>query len=202
MKIAFVGASGYGNIGDDMYPLVLREHFPNHELLFFNSDLPDPLPDDLGLLVLGGGGLIYDSPRLPAHFQYMRFYMNAARERGIPWGFIGCGLQLRRTDDGYDIGALEPWIQYLSTADFLTVRSAKCVEIISKLTGHNRAVYFPDLGYLFNPIDARSQVRQKRITLIPAGGLTTSNKAVCHLIEPFLSVGYELVVMGMVRSSG
>ena len=30
MKIAFVGASGYGNVGDDTYPLVFREHLPDH----------------------------------------------------------------------------------------------------------------------------------------------------------------------------
>lgn len=197
MKIAFVGASGYGNMGDDMYPLVFREHFPGHELLFFNSDLPESLPDDLELLVLGGGGLIYNSPRSPAHFGYMQFYMDVAREREIPWGFVGCGLQLRPTDNGYDIDALEPWVEYLRAADFLAVRSAKCVEIISSLTGHHRAVYFPDLGYLFDPIDARNQLRKDRVTLVPAGDLNTDNKAVRHLIDPFLSVGYELVVMGM-----
>lgn len=197
MKIAIVGASGYGNMGDDTYPLVFREYFPDHELLFFNSDLPTSLPDDLAMLVMGGGGLIYNSPRLPAHFRYMQFYMDAARERRIPWGFTGCGLQLRPESDGYDIPALEPWIEYLREADFLTVRSARCVQIISELTGHERAVYYPDMGYLFDPIDARTQARQNRVTLVPAGNMNTNNKAVRHLIEPFLSVGYELVIMGM-----
>jgi hypothetical protein len=63
MKIAFVGASGYGNVGDDTYPLVFAQQLPEHELVIYNSDLPTALPDDLALLVLGGGGILYNNPK-------------------------------------------------------------------------------------------------------------------------------------------
>jgi exopolysaccharide biosynthesis predicted pyruvyltransferase EpsI len=197
MKIAFIGASGYGNIGDDTYPLVFRAHFSEHELIFYNSDLPESLPEDLNLLVLGGGGLIYGPSSRVAHFRYMQFYMDFARERGIPWGFIGCGLQLRRDGDGYDIGAIDCWIEYLRNAHFLTVRSAKCVEIIRELTGGDMAVFFPDLAYLLDPISSRRQPQHKRVTLVPCGSVHTNDESICQLIEPFLSVGYELTILRM-----
>ncbi|WP_075089868.1 hypothetical protein [Verrucomicrobium spinosum] len=95
MKIAFVGASGYGNVGDDTYPLVFQEQFRGAELLFFNSDLPAEMPSDLDLVVLGGGGIIYNSAthdESPSpHFRCMQFYMDHAIASGTPWGFLSCG---------------------------------------------------------------------------------------------------------------
>ena len=58
MKILFVNAMGYGNIGDDTYPIIFKRYFEfDHDLYFMNSDVK-PIPKDLDLIVFGGGGLI------------------------------------------------------------------------------------------------------------------------------------------------
>ena len=101
MKIAWVGASGYGNVGDDTYPLVFAQQWPEHEWVIYNSDLPAALPEDLTLLVLGGGGILYNNPKEgqadaeSPHFRAMKFYMDAAIARGIPWGILSCGFQFQ-----------------------------------------------------------------------------------------------------------
>jgi hypothetical protein len=200
MKIAFVGASGYGNVGDDVYPLVLAEHLPEHELSFYNSDLPAALPDGLGLLVLGGGGLIYCSDRegLEGHFDYMKWYLDAAKGRGIPFGFAGCGIQVRMDAKRrrYLTEMLEPWMPYLREARFVTLRSPSCVRIVREMGGVE-AEFFPDLGYLFDPIDARNVERQRVLTYVPSGAADPKNDDTRRVIEPFLCVGYELVVLSM-----
>lgn len=201
MKIAFVGASGYGNVGDDVYPLVFHEQLPEHELVFYNSDRPRVLPGDLSLLVIGGGGLIYCSDRegLQKHFEYMRWYLDAATQAGIPWGFLGCGLQVRQNvkGKGYLTSVLEPWMPYLREARFVTLRSPSCVNIVHEMGGVTHARFFPDLGYLFDPIDARHVARRRVLTYVPSGSADPKNRDTQNVIEPFLSVGYELVALSM-----
>ena len=69
---------------------------------FFNSDLPCSFPDNVAFVVVGGGGLIYQSQqlRLRGHLSCITWYLDEARKRDIPWGFLSCGLQLRKTGSG------------------------------------------------------------------------------------------------------
>src|SRR5882757_7801435 len=140
MKIAFVGASGYGNVGDNSYPLVFQQHLPGHELIFYNSDLPAELPSDVKLIVLGGGGIIYNSRMEPEteeseHFRYMKFYMDWAITHGIPFGILSCGFQFASGQGPSNLAALTSWVPYLKQALFVTLRSPTCVRIAEELTG-------------------------------------------------------------------
>ncbi len=58
MSINIVGASGYGNMGDEIYPLLFKKYLPEYTLVIKNSDAPRCLTDDCQFLVLGGGGLL------------------------------------------------------------------------------------------------------------------------------------------------
>lgn len=204
MKIAFVGASGYGNVGDDTYPLVFQEQFRGAELLFLNSDLPEQMPTDLDLLVLGGGGIIYNSATADnapsAHFRRMQFYMDHAIASGIPWGFLSCGLQFRAyREDNYRTD-LAPWVPYLQQAHFITVRSPECVLRITEITGRQDGVAcFPDAAYLFRPPAATSVSPGDRpmLTLVPAGFINPRNKHTQHMVRLARSMNYEVVWMNM-----
>src|SRR6186713_605041 len=182
VKLAFIGASGYGNTGDDTYPLVLREQLAEHELIFHNSDLPAELPSDLDAVILGGGGLVYNSGVTPAsaeshHFQCMRHYMHWAKQRGIPWGFLSCGVQLRREHEGHVSEVLAPWIPWLREARFITLRSKACVDVVAKITGRGDIHQFPDLAYLFRPPSPKA-TGQRIITFV-IGGLINPREAFC-----------------------
>lgn len=203
MKIAFVGASGYGNVGDDTYPLVFQEQFRGAELLFFNSDLPEQMPSDLDLIVLGGGGIIYNSAtpdESPSpHFCCMQFYMDHAIASGTPWGFLSCGLQLRAHRDEHFRTDLAPWAPYLQQADFITVRSPECVQKIQEMTGRQDGVSFhPDAAYLFRPpAPAPPAGGRPMLTIVPAGMINPRNQHTQHMVRLARSMNYEIVWMNM-----
>jgi hypothetical protein len=191
MKIAFVGASGYGNVGDDTYPLVFAQQLPGHELVIYNSDLPAALPEDLTLLVLGGGGILYNNPKdgqadaESPHFRAMKFYMDAAIARGIPWGILSCGFQFQFNREAEYTAALKPWVPYLKLAAFITLRSPNCVRIAQELSGRNDVRFFPDAAYLYQPRVELTEEVPRIVTLVPAGLVNARNVLINHYIRQF-----------------
>ena len=194
MKIAFVGASGYGNVGDDTYPLVFAQQLPEHEVLSYNSDLPGSLPENLGMVVIGGGGVLHNVGAEPEegdspHFRCMQFYMDAAMERGIPWGFLSCGFQFQVQRDAAYAQALRPWVPYLRQASFITLRSRECVRIASEISGRTDVLFFPDAAYLYHPAGLSQQRLAEGVTLVPAGLVNPRNALINHYLRQFAASG-------------
>ena len=203
MKIAFVGASGYGNVGDDTYPLVFAQQLPEHELVIYNSDLPTSLPEDLDMLVMGGGGIVYNNPQEGAatmespHFRCMKFYMDAAIQRGIPWGFLSCGLQFQSKREAEYAAVLQPWISYLKRAHFITLRSPRCVSIAQEISGRDDVVFAPDAAYLYH-LEAGTSLEPKRsVTLVPAGFINARNVLMNQYLCQLASSGMSVTWLGM-----
>jgi len=203
MKIAFVGAAGYGNVGDDTYPLVFAQQLPEHELLFYNSDLPASLPDDLGLLVLGGGGILYNNPKdgpedaESPHFRCMKFYMDAAIQRGIQWGISSCGFQFQINREAEYAVALQPWVPYLQQAAFITLRSPNCVRIAQEISGRDDAKFFPDAAYLYQPAVEPDETTPQAVTLVPAGLVNARNVLLNHYLRQFAASDTPVRWLGM-----
>lgn len=203
MKIAFVGASGYGNVGDDTYPLVFAQELSGHELVIYNSDLPPVLPEDVGLVVLGGGGILYNNPKDDAtteespHFRCMRFYMDAAIKRGIPFGILSCGFQFQINREAEYATALKPWVPYLRKAAFITLRSPNCVRIAGEISGRDDAQFFPDAAYLYRPAIESSDVLPQHVTLVPAGLVNARNALINHYMRQFAASDTPVQWLGM-----
>ena len=203
MKIAFVGASGYGNVGDDTYPLVFAQQLPGHELVIYNSDLPAALQEDLTLLVLGGGGILYNNPKdgqadaESPHFRAMKFYMDAAIARGIPWGILSCGFQFQVNREAEYAAALKPWVPYLKQAAFITLRSPNCVRIAQELSGRNDVRFFPDAAYLYQPRVELTEEVPRVVTLVPAGLVNARNVLINHYIRQFAAIAAPTLWLGM-----
>lgn len=204
MKIAFVGASGYGNVGDNTYPLVYARHLSEHEILTYNSDLPEEIPADLDLLVVGGGGLLYNNPKeedhsAPSpHFQKMEHYMKWAIESGVPYGFSSCGFQFRPDHEPWFREALQPWVPYFEQASFITLRSPKCVGLMRELTGRDLAQWYPDAGYLIpGLIDETPVPGSAGLTIVVAGRVSPSDPMNKRFVEFFSSMKYETTWLSM-----
>lgn len=203
MKIAFVGASGYGNVGDDTYPLVFKQQLSEHELVIYNSDLPKCLPEDLDMLVMGGGGIVYNHGKEGGaamespHFRCMKFYMDEAIKRRIPWGFISCGFQFQFNGEENDVSRLQPWAPYLRQAHFVTLRSPRCVRIAQELSGREDVVFAPDAAYLYRPETAASWDDMRSITLVPAGAVNARNELIKHYLRQFAASGMSVTWLGM-----
>ena len=203
MKIAFVGASGYGNVGDDTYPLVFAQQLPEHEVVIYNSDLPASLPEDLDMLVLGGGGILYNNPQEGAaseespHFRCMKFYMDAAIQRGMPWGFLSCGFQFQVHREAEYAAVLQPWVPYLQQAEFITLRSPRCVGIAQELSGRSDVVFAPDAACLYHPEVVGGGEPMQYVTLIPAGLINARNVLMTHYLRQFAASGTPVRWLGM-----
>lgn len=203
MKIAFVGASGYGNVGDDTYPLVFAQQLPEHELVIYNSDLPKSLPEDLDMLVMGGGGIVYNHGEKSAeamespHFRCMKFYMDEAIQRRIPWGFLSCGFQFQFNGEEDDVSGLQPWAPYLRQAHFVTLRSPRCVRIAQELSGREDVVFAPDAAYLYRPETGTALGDMRSITLVPAGLVNARNALINHYLRQFAASGMSVTWLGM-----
>jgi hypothetical protein len=203
MKIAFVGASGYGNVGDNTYPFVFSKHLPEHELLFFNSDLPKEMPADLDLLVFGGGGILYNNPSgedlsaLSPHFCQMRYYLKWAVETGVPFGFSSCGFQFRAGTEELFREVLKPWIPYFDQARFITLRSPNCVRIMQELAPDSEPWFYPDAGYLMAQLVEVDSCWENMLTVAVAGKMFPGDP-LCKRFMQFLgSMKYETVWMSM-----
>jgi len=162
--IVVVGCSGYTNIGDDMYPLVLKKYLRNYNVSFKNSDLPRKLPAECKLLIMGPGGIIYQNGT--AHAEYMSEYMEQAMQRKIPIVFLSCGVQSQNID---------AWKKYLDYAELITVRSEKDIEYIRQVSNNPNVYYYPDLGYLFDEYEFVPNLPKKYTVFIPIATARTDN---------------------------
>jgi hypothetical protein len=203
MKIAFVGASGYGNVGDDTYPVVFSRHLQEHELLFLNSDLPKEMPAGIDLLVFGGGGILYNNPSgedesAPSpHFCQMRHYLKWAIASGVPFGFSSCGFQFRPEKESRFREALKPWVPFFEQARFITLRSPNCVRIMRELVGRDDAKFYPDAAYLMPDLVETGPGTDNTLTVAVAGRVFPAEPLCKRFFDFFASMNYPTVWLGM-----
>lgn len=93
-RISIYGASGCGNVGDDILGITLREmlrrHIPYSEVTMYQQHIRDDI-ERSDIVVVGGGGLIYDYD-----FENVRNYCDITIRAGaqlIPVFWAGMGVQ-------------------------------------------------------------------------------------------------------------
>ncbi len=203
MNLAFIGASGYGNVGDDTYPLIFRQYLSEeHMLTFYNSDAAasrQQLPE-YDYVIFGGGGIIYNSEvgkgyqkgyDVSAHFEYMKYYLDFARNAGLPYCFCSADIQVRRNmdDSGWDFRPLAPWLKYLRDADFVSVRSQYSKEVLTEMC-RREIDYYPDLAYLFDTDD--DSARGNYLLFIPGSTIKAGNDYARKILEEHTGRGVEI----------
>jgi|GEM_PF-1145337 len=210
LKILQVGAAGYGNIGDDMYPLILRDFFKDDyefhsvsDTVRLNKDghLMDftTKEDDLSFdaLIVGGGGILRDFQKSSS----VRYYMEQAAQRRKPYFILSAGMQTDNpnlTEEGARqiIGGSS---DLLKTASLIFARSQTDEILLRKVLGEeiaHKIFYKPDLGYL-SPMFANSAAEKKYVSLIQTGSVNVNNPATRTEIDEQLAKhpDSKLVVM-------
>ena len=167
-KVLIVGASGYGNVGDDSYAMLYREELKDCEVQIRNSDLPASFPP-CDLMVIGGGGLLHTQSE---HFEKMSWYLRFAHQNKVPFGFSSAGFQYDPKVLGVSwvVQPSECWQPWLQLAKFVTVRSPADVQRARELGV--KAQFFPDLCYLMKRHIPKELHRDcKVLVIVPGAGV-------------------------------
>lgn len=143
MKVLMVGASGYGNVGDDAYVDVAKASWPDFEIRAVNSDHAKQAAQHVAwsdIVVMGGGGIIYCNQT--DHFARMCDFMNAARHQHKPLAFWSVGVQLvpvkgkplrTEADVLAQAAQIRPWAPYLRRARLISVRNPLDARLIEAM---------------------------------------------------------------------
>lgn len=149
-KVLVVGATGMGNIGDDLIAISLGEHIRSArpECSIYFSDFRVSRSDlkDFDLIVVGGGGIVYvslyganDSDNLANYFKIPLW----AKELSIPCLVLGVGVQGRRDQFSLNPIAAEFLGASLDAASAIVVRDQLTRLILAPLT-KNEITVLPD----------------------------------------------------------
>lgn len=182
MRVLFVNAAGYGNIGDDTYPIIFKKYFSKqHDLFFMNSDI-EPIPENLDLIVFGGGGLIFDKPG-EKHLEYMERYLKHAVKNKIKYGFISVGIQCRKYNGSnewdYDSYAFN-WVKWFYQCAFASFRDKGSLEYFKEKLKRKDFIEGPDLCYLF---EKKIEEQKDYVLVIPGAKVNKNNPEVIAQIE-------------------
>lgn len=176
MNILFIGASGYGNVGDEAYKYVVEDQLKFNEILF-----ESPYPSEASIIwadyvVFGGGGIVYVNET--SHFDYYKMYYDWCVEHKKPYSFFSVGVQVRKKD--YFFGGELPedykkWSPILKGARSISVRSDECKKKINWL-GADCEV-FPDAVYGLTPQRYKIRTSEKKMcTIIPTPSTLKAQK--------------------------
>lgn len=136
MKILILGYYDRQNIGDDMFKFVFKRYFdenwPNCNILIKNTDDINKIPDDVNLIICGGGDLVN------SYFMDKIDHLVSPLKGSVPIYGIGIGFPYRSLLDEHA----------LDIFDYVAHRNWTDREMLISMYGPNKAQYYPDLGFL------------------------------------------------------
>jgi hypothetical protein len=212
-KVLCLGAYDYGNIGDNMYKLVLDHSFGFSFDMFFAADtvrvnragqyieMASPDDDiDFDALIVGGGGILHNFNPVS---QSIPYYMKQAIREDKPFFVLSTGMQTPKQYLAPDEAAkyLGDTSYLLKKASMLFPRSIEDYFLLRSVLGEevsHKLNITPDIGYLYADImKDRLPQDKKYITLIQTGSANVNMPCVKNKLRQKLTEypGAELVVM-------
>jgi len=164
MQIGILNAY-HATIGDNLYTLLLEKHLisrGNEVKLFYNFKTQNPEETSkLDLLIVGGGGIIYDvmlnQPLTERHKRRMEWIFRcvekAPKKIGISLGFQGLYTEYRNR-----------WLQTLKKLEVITVRDAITLRFLQEENIETPIILAPDLAWILK-IPPSKKENYKTITI-------------------------------------
>jgi exopolysaccharide biosynthesis predicted pyruvyltransferase EpsI len=201
-RILCIGSYDYGNIGDQMYKIVLQ-HFLGTDFDVFT--IPDTVRIntsgtyisinskqadlDYDFLIIGGGGILRDFPPECT----ISYYMNQSIVRGKPFFILSAGLQTTlshvKISDAKRI--INRTVDTLKKAALIFVRSQEDYSLIRAVLGdevQHKLHSASDISYLFPTVIKETDIYhkpviKKYITLIQTGTINVNMSYVRNKIK-------------------
>ena len=139
MKYLIASANGYGNTGDDLIASAIAQQIKRVDksavISFTRPPFNNTLADLTHILIVGGGGILYDHDQSATNANNYMQYIDYAKSQGKSALVVGVGEQGINTQSGK-----QRFSKSLNQADLITVRSEQDKKVLEKI-GVERKVY-------------------------------------------------------------
>lgn len=148
--ILLASAQGYGNIGDDAIrdaiATELSTSIPGINIVVTHPEPDQDLVLDSKMVIVGGGGLLYDS--VPTNVEYYTAYLEMAQRHRIPNALFNVEVQGNIITE---YGASR-YSSILNRVDYLSVRNWKSVHILRSIGVRTPIHVSSDVSFLLRPV--------------------------------------------------
>lgn len=132
MRYLIASANGYGNTGDDLIALAIAQQIKSIDksaiVSFTRPPFNNTLADLAHVIIVGGGGILYDHDKSATNADNYMQYIDYAKSQGKPALVVGVGEQGINTQAGK-----QRFKQSLDLADLITVRSGQDKDVLEKI---------------------------------------------------------------------
>ncbi len=149
MNIVILGYYAHGNYGDDLFEVIFKKLYSEHNLSFYDPNKITSIPESTDIIICGGGDIINDW--FMGQISKLKIKAEQKTNRRIPTYAISIGVTFKKS-----IPESKPY--YLDIFDYWIVRNKIDETILKTRYPETNVIYMPDVVHLL------STYKPKKIT--------------------------------------
>ncbi len=149
MNIVILGYYAHGNYGDDLFEVVFKKLYSEHNLSFYDPNKITSIPESTDIIICGGGDIINDW--FMSQISKLKIRAEQKANKRIPTYAISIGITFKKS-----IPEFKPY--YLDIFDYWIVRNKIDETILKTRYPETNVIYVPDVVHLL------STYKPKKIT--------------------------------------
>ncbi len=172
MNIVILGYYGHGNYGDDMFEVIFKKLYLEHNLSFYDPNKISAIPESTDIIICGGGDIINDW--FMQQISKLKIRAEQKANKRIPTYAISIGVTFKKS-----IPNSKPY--YLDIFDYWIVRNKIDETILKTRYPETNIIYVPDVVHLL------STYKPKKITKFINNWIGVGSGALKPIIGIFLT---------------
>jgi polysaccharide pyruvyl transferase WcaK-like protein len=141
MNIVILGYYSHGNYGDDLFEVIFKKLYSEHNLSFYDPNKLSSIPESTDIIICGGGDIINDW--FMEQISKLKIRAEQKANRRIPTYAISIGVTFKKS-----IPSDKPY--YLDIFDYWIVRNKIDVTILKTRYPEENIIYVPDVVHLLS----------------------------------------------------
>jgi len=141
MNIVILGYYAHGNYGDDLFEVIFKKLYSEHNLSFYDPNKITSIPDSTDIIICGGGDIINDW--FMEQISKLKIRAEQKANRRIPTYAISIGVTFKKS-----IPTDKPY--YLDIFDYWIVRNKIDAKILKTRYPETNIMYVPDVVHLLS----------------------------------------------------
>ena len=139
MNIIVLGYYSHGNYGDDLFEVIFKKLYVNYNLIFYDPNKITIIPDNVDIIVCGGGDIINDF--FMKQIVKLKLSAEAKYKKKIPTYAISVGITYKKS-------VILGKSHYLDIFDYFIVRNKIDVDLLKERYSEDHIIYMPDVVHL------------------------------------------------------